>query len=95
MSFLVVNKTLRLNNLKTRTAMNVKISVFVNCVEAIVYLLLHNSHDCTFEGDKIGTKNFARLYVGVPIAEKNGPKRGTIINYRFMYLSTAVKYSWS
>ena len=40
--FSVVNKTLRLNNLKTRTAMNVKISVFVNCVEAVIYLLLHN-----------------------------------------------------
>ena len=28
LSFLFINKTLRLNNLKTRTAMNVKISVF-------------------------------------------------------------------
>ena len=28
--------------------MNVKISVFVICVEAIIYLLLHNTHDCTF-----------------------------------------------
>ena len=27
--------------------MNVKISVFVICVEAIVYLLLYNLHDCT------------------------------------------------
>ena len=37
--FLFLNKTSRLNNLKTRTAMNAKISVFVNCVEAIIYLL--------------------------------------------------------
>ena len=28
--------------------MNAKISVFVICVEAIIYLLLHNLHDCTF-----------------------------------------------
>ena len=28
--------------------MNVKISVFVNCVEAIIYLLLYDLHDCTF-----------------------------------------------
>ena len=28
--------------------MNVKISVFVICVEAIIYLLLYNLHGCTF-----------------------------------------------
>ena len=28
--------------------MNANISVFVICVEAITYLLLHNLHDCTF-----------------------------------------------
>ena len=47
--FLFTNKTLRLNNLKTRTPMNVKIPVFVICVEAIIYLLLYNLHDCTFK----------------------------------------------
>ena len=49
MSFLLINKSLRLNNLKTRTTMNVKISVFVICVKAIIYLLLYNLHDCTFK----------------------------------------------
>ena len=29
--------------------MNVKISVFVISVEAIIYLLLYNLHDCTFK----------------------------------------------
>ena len=29
--------------------MNAKISVFVICVEAIIYLLLYNLHDCTFK----------------------------------------------
>ena len=43
-----INKTLRLNYLKSRTAMNVKFSVFVICVKDIIYLLLHNLHDCTF-----------------------------------------------
>ena len=28
--------------------MNVKISVFVICAEVIIYFLLHNLHDCTF-----------------------------------------------
>ena len=48
MSFLFINKTLRLNNLKTRTTVNAKISVFVICLEAIIYLLLFNLHNCTF-----------------------------------------------
>ena len=30
----------------------------------------------TVKGDKIRTKNFARLYVGVPIADKMGQKEG-------------------
>ena len=29
--------------------MNVEISVFVICAEAIMYLLLYNLHDCTFK----------------------------------------------
>ena len=29
--------------------MNAKISVFVICVEAIIYFLLYNLHDCTFK----------------------------------------------
>ena len=47
MVFFVYNKTLGLSNLKTRTAMNAEISVFVVCVEAIIYLSLHNWHNCT------------------------------------------------
>ena len=43
-----MTKTLRRNNLKTRAAMNAKILVFDICVEAIMYLLLYNFHDCTF-----------------------------------------------
>ena len=30
--------------------MKAKISVLVICVEAIIYLLLHNLHDLTFKG---------------------------------------------
>ena len=29
--------------------MNGKVSVFVICVKAIIFLLLYNLHDCTFE----------------------------------------------
>ena len=32
--------------------MNAKISVFVVCVAAIIYLLLYNLHDCTFNMHK-------------------------------------------
>ena len=49
MSFLFINKILRLNNLKTRIARDPKISVFIICVEAIIYLLLYNLYDCTFK----------------------------------------------
>ena len=50
MSFLFISKTLQLNNLKTRTAMDTKITKFVICVKALIYLLLSNLHDCTFAG---------------------------------------------
>ena len=46
--FSFINKTLWLNNLKTRRAINTTISVFVICVEVIMYWLLYNLHDCTF-----------------------------------------------
>ena len=42
-----MNKILRLNDLRTRAAMNAKISVFVICIEVIIYLLLYNLPDCT------------------------------------------------
>ena len=52
LSFLLMNRILRLINFKTRTVMKIwkysyestKISVFVICVETIIYLLLHNLH---------------------------------------------------
>ena len=47
------NKTLRLNKLKTITAMNPKMLVVVICVEAIIHLLLHNLHDCFFKQNQI------------------------------------------
>ena len=31
--------------------MNAKISVIIICVEAIIYLLLYNLHDCTFKSE--------------------------------------------
>ena len=64
MSFLLnkrflINKTLRLNNLKNRTAMNEKMSVFIY-VEAIMHLLLYNLHDCTFKKKPYLVKNMWR-----------------------------------
>ena len=44
-----INKTLRIHNFKIRTARNAKISVFVICVETIIYLLLYTLHDYTFD----------------------------------------------
>ena len=43
--------------------MNAKIAVLVICVEAIIYLLLYNLHDCTFNFEqvnahKVGKKSF-------------------------------------
>ena len=56
MSFLFINKTLGLSNIKTRTAMNVNILVFVLCVEAIIFLSLSNLNDSTFNlGFKLAT----------------------------------------
>ena len=49
MSFLFIDKTLQINNLKYRTATNAKMSVFVICVDVIIYLLLYGLHDCTFK----------------------------------------------
>ena len=46
-----MKKTLRLNNLKTRTVVNVKILVFFVCFKAIIYLLLYNLHGYTFNCD--------------------------------------------
>ena len=49
-----MNKTLWLNNLKTRIATNAKISMFVIFADAIIYLLLYNLHDCTCKGSTNG-----------------------------------------
>ena len=46
--FSVDKQNLWLKYLKARTAMNAKTSLFVICIEAIIYLLLYNLYDCTF-----------------------------------------------
>ena len=40
--------------------MEAKISVFVICVEVIMYLLLHNLHDCTFNLGDTYMRSFLR-----------------------------------
>ena len=46
LSFPFINKTLGINILKTGRVMNAKISVFVICVKAMIFLL-YNSRHCT------------------------------------------------
>ena len=58
MSFLFINKTVQLHNLKTRIVMNAKVSVFVICIEEIIFLSLYNLHGCTFNGFMICLKRF-------------------------------------
>ena len=48
-----MNKNLRLNNVKTKRSVNAKISVSVVCVEAVIYLLLYNLHEYTFNGSSM------------------------------------------
>ena len=43
--------------------MNAKISMFVICVKAIIYLLLYNLHDCTFKMKFVKIKYFCCDYV--------------------------------
>ena len=61
MPFLLINKVLRFNNLKTRTAIYVKTQLIVICVKAIIYLLSYNLQDFTFndgvERDEETTSN--------------------------------------
>ena len=64
--FLFINKTLRLDNLKTKTAMNAKVLVFVICVEAIKYLLLYNLHDCTFDVSFFSAISVSTKYLKSP-----------------------------
>ena len=40
--------------------MNAKLSVFVISVEANIYLLLYNLHDCTFKATATSVRYFAR-----------------------------------
>ena len=58
--------------------MNAKISVFVICVEAIIYLLLYNLHDCTFNTSY----------------RETAAKRATLISFlSFICLKTVLIYS--
>ena len=41
--------------------MNVKDSVFVICVEAIIFLLLYNLHECAFKTFKTGERTFNKV----------------------------------
>ena len=43
--------------------MNAKISLIIICVEAIIYLLLYNLHDCTFKSETNEIFEKKQLYI--------------------------------
>ena len=51
-------RTLSGSSMKSYMLYYPKISVFVICVEAIIYLLLYNLHDCTFNRVKAQSLKF-------------------------------------
>ena len=68
-----MKKTLRLNNLKTRTALNAKVTVFVICVEAIKYLL-YDFDECSFLKKSV-LKIFAKFGFRKKSPRKKSPPR--------------------
>ena len=50
--------------------MNAKISVFAICVEAIIYLLLYNLHDCTFKSRQIKRMVESEYYLNLESESK-------------------------
>ena len=59
--------------------MNAKISVFVICLEAIIYLLLYNLHDSTFKCN-------GKYFIGVEEYEFRLAAMKTPISFIFEYL---------
>ena len=51
--------------------MNAKISVLVICVEAIIYLLLHNLQDCTFKFTNASDKE-SIAFLDIKVSLRNG-----------------------
>ena len=47
-AYFLTTNSLRLSNLKTKKAKNVKVSGFVIYVKAIIYLLSYNLRECNF-----------------------------------------------
>ena len=71
--------------------MNAEISVFVLCVEAIIYLLLYNLHDCTF-------KNFAKLtgkhlYLSLFFKDASGLQSIALLKQRLRYSCFPVNFA--
>ena len=61
--------------------MNVKVLVFVICVEVIAYWLLYNLHDYTFkERNYLWNKFFADFCDSVPVPYKIGFADGNFAN---------------
>ena len=62
--------------------MNVRISIFIICAEAIRYLLLHNLHGCTFKDalhEKLGVKKIETQRAHWVGAEEGGKDRTIVV----------------
>ena len=60
--------------------MNANISVFVIYAEAIIYLLLYNLHDCTFNRKQINICAGVRNYYPLSVQQQN-PKFPSLSAY--------------
>ena len=61
--------------------MNAKISVFVICIEVIIYLLLHNLHDCTFKNLILGIRaHISAVDIGVRKFRRKTPVLESLCN---------------
>ena len=61
--------------------MNAKISVFVICVEFIIYLLLYNVHDYAFKASRL-VLQFPMLFIFSRIFEK---AKYTKVSFKILY----------
>ena len=77
--------------------MNVKISVFVICVAAIIYLLLHNLHYFTFDiATEIIKYIFSRNKILTMGEMRNKIKRNSKLNdFYFCFLMLPYFHTWN
>ena len=70
--------------------MNAKISVFVTCVEVIIYLLLYNSHEHTLRVNCVIINALPNHIDVSPVARNSSPRRraGSLLVEQELVLNT-------